>query len=254
MNREGGFSVSREDVIEEIDIFEGNENRLTFEEVFQTLTVQMKTVSGVHEDLQVHLPAADVPFRQPGDRCGWILEEHVWPWSWLGLLCHSQSEEFGDFCRHSSSQNHRDGVWHCAHPICHKELVSEVFPQHSWRLLSQDSRLHQSRRLRWRSPAENRFQTPDSQCDPHRLPSNHPRPHHCLRHKLLQGILLRGVSTIQSLELNWITNVFRRSSLWTWLPSSSSQPSSSASQEAFPRRLTLRWSMSGWSSPRFLVV
>ena len=62
MSREGGFSVSGEDVIEEIDIFEGNENRLTFEEVFQTLTVQMKTVSGVHEDLQVHLPAADVPF------------------------------------------------------------------------------------------------------------------------------------------------------------------------------------------------
>ena len=43
MNREGGFSVSGEDVIEEIDIFEGNENRLTFEEVFQTLTVQMQT-------------------------------------------------------------------------------------------------------------------------------------------------------------------------------------------------------------------
>ena len=77
MNREGGFSVSGEDVIEEIDIFEGNENRLTFEEVFQTLTVQMKIVSGVHKDLQVHLPAADVPFRQPGDRCGWNLEEHV---------------------------------------------------------------------------------------------------------------------------------------------------------------------------------
>ena len=76
MSREGGFSVSGEDVIEEIDIFEGNENRLTFEEVFQTLTVQMKTVSGVHEDLQVHLPAADVPFRQPGDRIG-ILRSNV---------------------------------------------------------------------------------------------------------------------------------------------------------------------------------
>ena len=66
MNREGGFSVSGEDVIEEIDIFEGNENRLTFEEVFQTLTVQMKIVSGVHKDLQVHLPAADVPLWHPG--------------------------------------------------------------------------------------------------------------------------------------------------------------------------------------------
>ena len=31
--REGGYSVSGEDVIEEINIFEGNENRLTFEEV-----------------------------------------------------------------------------------------------------------------------------------------------------------------------------------------------------------------------------
>ena len=33
MCREGGFSVSGEDVIEEINIFEGNENRLTFEQV-----------------------------------------------------------------------------------------------------------------------------------------------------------------------------------------------------------------------------
>ena len=33
MYREGGFSVSGEDVIEEINIFEGNENRLTFEQV-----------------------------------------------------------------------------------------------------------------------------------------------------------------------------------------------------------------------------
>ena len=31
--RSGEFSVSGEEVIEEIDIFEGNENRLTFEEV-----------------------------------------------------------------------------------------------------------------------------------------------------------------------------------------------------------------------------
>ena len=31
--REGGYSVSGENVIEEINIFEGNENRLTFEEV-----------------------------------------------------------------------------------------------------------------------------------------------------------------------------------------------------------------------------
>jgi len=34
ITREGEFSVSGEEVIEEIDIFEGNENRLTFEQVY----------------------------------------------------------------------------------------------------------------------------------------------------------------------------------------------------------------------------
>ena len=70
MYREGGFSVSGEDVIEEINIFEGNENRLTFEQVdnvkSQIIRKPQLTLEGIHQDIQVHLPIADVPFRQPG--------------------------------------------------------------------------------------------------------------------------------------------------------------------------------------------
>ena len=40
--REGAFSVSGEDVIEEIDIFEGNENRLTFEQVSICINVSVQ--------------------------------------------------------------------------------------------------------------------------------------------------------------------------------------------------------------------
>ena len=74
MYREGGFSVSGEDVIEEINIFEGNENRLTFEQVAndtntkaQIITKPQVTLKGLHQDIQVHLPIADVPFRQSGE-------------------------------------------------------------------------------------------------------------------------------------------------------------------------------------------
>ena len=73
MYREGGFSVSGEDVIEEINIFEGNENRLTFEQVANDNNVKLQiimkpqlTLEGVHQDIQVHIPIADVPIRQPG--------------------------------------------------------------------------------------------------------------------------------------------------------------------------------------------
>ena len=52
-------------MIEEIDIFEGNENRLTFEQVSNDTNVLFITkihFKGLHEDIQVHLPITDVPF------------------------------------------------------------------------------------------------------------------------------------------------------------------------------------------------
>ena len=58
--REGKFIGSKDDNVEEINIFEGTENRIIFEQVQSVLVLDNKNthyISGVHKNLQMHLPA-----------------------------------------------------------------------------------------------------------------------------------------------------------------------------------------------------
>ena len=71
LTREGDFVGSEDDNVEEINIFEGQFNRITFEQVrtdwIESVTTRRiytvyKTLdTGVHQDLQMHLPASALP-------------------------------------------------------------------------------------------------------------------------------------------------------------------------------------------------
>ena len=70
LTREGGFVGSEDDNVEEIKFFEGQFNRITFEQVMnwigmnfapQVYNKTLKLCSGVYQDLQMHLPAPALP-------------------------------------------------------------------------------------------------------------------------------------------------------------------------------------------------
>ena len=66
LTREGDFVGSDDDNVEEINIFDGQDNRITFEQVCTTFDTPSYFHAGVYKDLQVHIPAPAVSFWHTG--------------------------------------------------------------------------------------------------------------------------------------------------------------------------------------------
>ena len=126
--------------------------------------------ASLHEDVQVHVPAAALPLRHPG-------EDHVQtePGDVAGVHGEPDRQEVGDVCDGDHPKHHHHGVRDGAHPV----------PNHQLDVGSQQRQ-------------QRRFWHPDDDCSQKKnlerhldgLPAHRARSHHRLRHQLLQGLLL----------------------------------------------------------------
>ena len=61
LTREGDFVGSQDDNVEEIKFFDGQFNRITFEQVVDWHHRCIKLCPGVYQDLQMHVPTSALP-------------------------------------------------------------------------------------------------------------------------------------------------------------------------------------------------
>lgn len=66
--REGALEGAGNDAVDEINMFDGRQNRITFEQVSAVIKSFYSTPTDLHKDVQVHIPATDVSIRHPGNK------------------------------------------------------------------------------------------------------------------------------------------------------------------------------------------
>ena len=138
LTREGDFIGSEDDTVEEINIFDGQDNRITFEQVgtnqaldsILRLQVYTKTFKCTYQlqlypfDTQVYHQTIwnfwCVFFASYGDICSKNAKQYV---SHSGVYCQPDRSQVGDLGDGDHPQHPQHGLPDCLDPIHHHQLV-----------------------------------------------------------------------------------------------------------------------------------